>query len=114
MSCCDNALCVQNVCAADCANYDDCISRCCFKLNSGELAVELADVVVDSQIVSNFDGWDGETIFDLANGQVWQQSGPGVAVHVAVRPRAFVYRKAGSFRMQVQGVNTNVPVTRLR
>jgi len=78
------------------------------------LAVELADVVVDSQIVSNFDGWDGDTIFELANGQVWQQSGAGVAVHVAVRPRAFIYREPATLRMQVQGIDKSVPVTQLR
>jgi hypothetical protein len=32
--CCDNALCVQNVCAADCAVNNECMSGCCPKASS--------------------------------------------------------------------------------
>jgi len=78
------------------------------------IAVERVDVVTESQIVSDFDGWDGETIFELANGQVWQQAGAGIAVHVAVRPDAMIYRKNGSFEMRVEGVSSTVPVRRLQ
>jgi hypothetical protein len=81
---------------------------------SNSVAVKPANVVVDSAIVGNFDGWDGDTMFDLANGQVWQQSQPGIATAVAVRPRALIYGSIGSYKMQVEGVDGNVGVERLR
>jgi hypothetical protein len=76
--------------------------------------VRLIDAVADSPIVSDFDGWDGETLFELQNGQIWQQSGPGVAVHVFVRPRAILYRDGSVHRMHVQGVQTTVQVARIQ
>ena len=30
--------------------------------------------VIESQIDGEFHGWDGETIFKLTNGQIWQQA----------------------------------------
>jgi hypothetical protein len=81
---------------------------------TGSIFVELLDVVVESQIVSDFNGWDGDTIFQLANGQVWQQSAPAVVVQVDVRPNAVIYRKAGHFEMAVKGVDSSVQVTQVK
>jgi hypothetical protein len=30
--------------------------------------------VIETQISGEFKGWDGETIFKMMNGQIWQQS----------------------------------------
>jgi hypothetical protein len=81
---------------------------------SNSVAVERVEPVVDSFVISEFDGWDGETIVELANGQVWQQSGPAVAVGVAVRPRAVIYSAGGFSKMWVAGFSSNAPVERLR
>ncbi|MDN5863752.1 MAG: hypothetical protein L0I62_00825 [Gammaproteobacteria bacterium] len=32
---------------------------------------------IESRIVGVFHGWTGNTVFQLANGQVWKQAGPG-------------------------------------
>ena len=29
---------------------------------------------IETEIEGDFNGWDGETIFKLANGQIWQQA----------------------------------------
>lgn len=78
------------------------------------IVVQLIDVVVDSQIVNDFNGWNGDTIFDMANGQIWQQAGPGVTVHVAARPNALIYRRSPGFEMSVQGVDSTVSVKQLQ
>ena len=78
------------------------------------ILVELVDAVSDSQIAGDFGGWDGDTLFELANGQIWQQAGPGVATHVAVNPRAVVFSKAGHFELYVEGVDSTVWVMRIK
>jgi hypothetical protein len=78
------------------------------------VTVSLADLLVDSHIVGNFDGWDGDTLFELDNGQIWQQVGPGVATHVAVRPRALIVRAGAVTKLNVVGVESNVQVAQVR
>jgi len=65
-------------------------------------------------IVNDFNGWDGDTLFELQNGQIWQQVGPGIETRVAVRPRALIFRGAGGVEMHVEGVDSNVRVEQLR
>jgi hypothetical protein len=78
------------------------------------VAVRLVELLVDSVIVSDFDGWDGNTLFELQNGQIWQQVGPGIETHVAVRPRALIFRAGAGPEMHVDGVDSNVRVEQLR
>lgn len=37
-------------------------------------ARERSPDVIESRIEGEFEGWDGDTIFELENGQIWQQS----------------------------------------
>jgi hypothetical protein len=67
------------------------------------ITVELITVVADTKIAGDFNGWDGDTIFQLSNGQVWQQSAPAIATSVALQPQALIYCDSGHFTMQVDG-----------
>lgn len=78
------------------------------------VTVALADVLVDSRIIGDFNGWNGDTLFELANGQIWQQVGPGIETHVAVRPRALIFRAGVGARMYVEGIDSTVQVQQLR
>ena len=78
------------------------------------VAVSLVDLLVDSFIVNDFNGWDGDTLFELQNGQIWQQVGPGIETHVAVRPRALIFRGGGGAKLHVDGVDSTVLVEQLR
>jgi hypothetical protein len=78
------------------------------------VTVRLVELLVDSAIVNDFNGWDGDTLFELQNGQIWQQVGPGIETRVAVRPRALIFRGAGGVEMHVGGVDSNVRVEQLR
>ena len=59
-------------------------------------------------------GWDGETIFKLDNGQIWQQA--SYAYHYAYKyhPSVIIFNSGGSYKMQVEGESERIEVNRLR
>lgn len=65
-----------------------------------------------SQIEGEFNGWEGETIARLVNGQVWQQSEYLYHYHYAFMPRVTITNEGGC-KMLVEGVQTAVRVERL-
>lgn len=70
--------------------------------------------VVESQIEGEFTGWEGETIFKLTNGQIWQQSSYAYTYHYAYRPEVLIYPSSGRYKMQVKGVDSTIFVNRLK
>ena len=46
--------------------------------------------VIESQIEGEFTGWDGETIFKLVNGQIWQQSTYAYTYSYKYRPKVMI------------------------
>ena len=70
--------------------------------------------VIESNIEGTFEGWDGETIFRLTNGQIWQQASYAYLYHYAYRPRVLIYRSGGGFKMKVDGVSSEIFVRRVR
>lgn len=71
-------------------------------------------VVIDSQIDGTFEGWSGETIFRLTNGQVWQQSSYDYTYHYAYRPKVMIFPSGGGCKIKVEGVNNSILVKRLK
>jgi hypothetical protein len=70
--------------------------------------------VIESQIDGEFEGWEGETVVKLINGQIWQQTEYHYTYHYAYRPEVLVYRSSSGYKMKVEGVDEAVGVTRLR
>ncbi len=70
--------------------------------------------VVETQINDTFEGWDGETIFKLSNGQIWQQAAYAYTYHYAYRPKVLIYLSGSVYRMKVEGVESSIPVKRLK
>jgi hypothetical protein len=70
--------------------------------------------VIETQIEGEFEGWDGETVFKLANGQIWQQSSYAYTYHYAYRPKVLIYRSGAAYRMKVENVESTIQVKRLR
>ena len=78
---------------------------------------QVSDAVPDvlvSRIIGDYDGWTGNTVFRLENGQEWVQAEAGRWRHrgppnpeVTIRRRAF-----GSYRLQVEGSNKTIRVKR--
>lgn len=67
-------------------------------------------------IEGTFNGWDGETLFPLCNGQIWQQATYAYRYKYAYRPRVLIYESPdGRYYMIVNGDYENaVRVTRVR
>ncbi|RFF26954.1 MULTISPECIES: hypothetical protein [unclassified Wenzhouxiangella] len=71
---------------------------------------------IKSRIVGTYEGWDGDTVFELENGMVWEQAESGT-YHVApkespaveIRPGMF-----GSWQMIVEGQNRRLKVERIK
>ena len=51
--------------------------------------------VIDLQIDGEFTGWDGETIFRLMNGQIWQQTSYSYTYHYDFIPKVLIFRTGG-------------------
>ena len=67
-----------------------------------------------SYLVGPFNGWDGDTIFRLGNGQAWQQIDSSYQYARSERPRVTISRAAfGSYLLQVEGVGQTVRVRRI-
>lgn len=70
--------------------------------------------VIESRINGIFEGWDGDTVFSLMNGQIWQQSSFGVVLRLTMSPKVTIYPSYGRYQMHVEGVDQNIYVIRLR
>ncbi len=69
--------------------------------------------VIKSHIEDEFEGWEGETIFRLDNGQIWQQSSYAYHYHYAYHPAVMIFRDGGRYVMKVDGVSQTVDVVQL-
>lgn len=70
--------------------------------------------VIESRIDGEFNGWDGETIFRLQNGQIWQQASYAYRYNYAYSPRVLIYRSDSVYKLKVDGVEGEIVVRRLR
>jgi hypothetical protein len=70
--------------------------------------------VIESQVDGDFNGWEGETIVKLMNGQIWQQSEYHYEYYYAFMPDVLIYRSSGGYKMKIEGVDDAVGVKRLK
>ena len=56
---------------------------------------------IESRIAGTFDGWDGNKIYKLQNGQIWQQVDGHYHYHYAYSPEVIIYVDGGSYKMRV-------------
>lgn len=71
-------------------------------------------MTIHGQIVGNFAGFGGDTIFELTNGQVWQQATYQYKYYYAYRPKVVITPKGnGRYVMAVEGMNQVVEVTQV-
>jgi hypothetical protein len=74
-----------------------------------------ASPLIESRLEGHFNGWDGETLFKLDNGQIWQQAASGYHYHYTFRPSVTLVRVRGDvYTMHVDGVTESVTVRRLK
>jgi hypothetical protein len=70
--------------------------------------------VIESRINGDFEGWEGETILKLTNGQIWQQSEYYYFYHYAFMPEVIIFLSGGIYKMSVEGIEKSVGVIRLK
>lgn len=86
----------------------------CFRMIVELLSSSASGEVIETCIEGEFEGWSGETIFLLCNGQIWQQSSYAYTYHYAYRPKVLIYRTTGGYKMKVDGVSSTIYVRRLK
>ena len=70
--------------------------------------------VIETQISGTFEGWNGETIFKMMNGQIWQQSSYAYMYHYAYSPEVLIYEFKGSLIMKVEEIDVTIEVVQLK
>lgn len=70
--------------------------------------------VIESQIDGTFEGWDGDTVFKLTNGQIWQQSSYDYTYEYDYMPDVLIFSSGGQCKLKVEGVNDIIAVRRLK
>lgn len=69
---------------------------------------------IQSRIDGNFNGWEGDTVVKLENGQVWQQVDFKFKFAFKFRPKVLVFRDGGNYYMIIEGVNDKIKVRQIR
>ncbi len=69
---------------------------------------------IETRIDGNFDGWEGETIFKMQNGTIWQQASYAYKYHFAYSPKVLIYAKSNGTYLKVDGVNDEIRVKKIK
>jgi hypothetical protein len=69
---------------------------------------------IESTISGEIEGWEGETIFKLDNGQIWQQAAYDYTYFYAYRPDITIYQTSAGCRMRVEDETDTVLVKRIK
>jgi hypothetical protein len=69
---------------------------------------------IESTLAGEFNGWEGETIFKLDNGQIWQQTEFAFVYSYAYRPEATIYSTARGCKLKVAGEDDTILVRRIK
>lgn len=70
--------------------------------------------VIETRMAGDFTGWDGSTMFEFANGQLWRQSSFGSLYQFARSPKVTLVATGSGWRLQVEGVPQSIYVRRIR
>ncbi|MGE3507832.1 MAG: hypothetical protein AB7N65_03000 [Vicinamibacterales bacterium] len=71
-----------------------------------------APQTIETRIDGGFDGWVGDTVFRLKNGQVWRQVSPSAKYYTAEEPRVMIRRSP--YLMRVDGIPFEIEVERIK
>lgn len=70
--------------------------------------VELINNVIKATIVNDFNGWSGDTLFELDNGQIWKQDAYDYDYNYSYRPDAIIYHDGYNHKLMVEGKSVQV------
>ena len=69
---------------------------------------------IESAITGEVHGWDGDTIFKLDNGQIWQQAEYDYTYFYEYHPDVTIYQTRGGCRMKVEDEDETIIVKRIK
>jgi hypothetical protein len=69
---------------------------------------------IESTIKGEIEGWSGETIFKLDNGQIWEQAEYAYNYFYAYRPDVTIYQTSAGCKMKVEDEEETVLVKRIK
>lgn len=69
--------------------------------------------VMEARIQGEFSGWHGESVYQLTNGQIWQQASYQRVSGYRYHPAVLIYKTQSGYRMKVEGSGTDVAVRQL-
>jgi hypothetical protein len=69
---------------------------------------------IESTISGTCEGWSGETVFKLDNGQIWQQAEYDYTYSYAYRPTVTIYQTRAGCRMKVEDEDETLLVKRIK
>jgi len=64
----------------------------------------------NSHISEDFEGWEGESIYQLDNGQIWQQTDYKYKYKYKYRPKVNLFRSGSSWNMLVENMDEPIKV----
>ncbi|NLN85727.1 MAG: hypothetical protein GX135_06450 [Candidatus Cloacimonetes bacterium] len=71
-------------------------------------------ILIESRIDGEFNGFEGDSIFKLVNGQIWQQTEYYYRYRYRYMPSVLIYKSGESYKMQVEGIDRAIRVHRLK
>jgi hypothetical protein len=96
------------------ALYDDVAQRLYFGRSTQCDVRNVISRYIRSYIDGDFEGWNGNTIVLLSNGQVWMQEEYHYEYTYVYSPTVIVYGIRGAWYMRVRGMSRAIQVSQLR
>ena len=75
---------------------------------------QIEEGVIETYIDGDFEGWEGETIWKMDNGQIWQQASYAYHYHYAYHPKVLIYRADVGWKMKADDDDESVAVKRIK
>jgi hypothetical protein len=69
---------------------------------------------IESTIVGDFNGWEGETVFKLDNGQIWEQAEYSYTYSYSYRPEVTIYQTSSGCRLKVEDEDETILVKQIK
>lgn len=70
-------------------------------------------LLYESRIKGDFEGWDGDKVFELYNGTKWQQRNYKYQYQYYYRPKAKIYQNGSRYFLHVECMNDIIEVFRI-
>ena len=70
--------------------------------------------VIETRMAGDFTGWDGNTVFQFANGQTWRQVSFGALQQFARSPKVTLVATGSGWRLQVEGIPQSIYLRRIK